>query len=234
MVYLCGDTHGFIDTQKIEKWAQDKTFTPKDILIILGDSGILWSKGDNDVINFWKQFPFYTFFIDGNHDNHELIDNLPDVNGFGYVANKIYHLKRGKVYKIAGKNFFTFGGGVSIDKNMRKEGISYWKRELPSYMELKNGIENLARYNFKVDYVLTHTAPMQVASKILKILEIEGQSISYNEEENGLRNYFSSLIEDYNLKFNAWYFGHFHTDRTIYWNYHKFHCLYNSEPVRIT
>ena len=45
---------------------------------------------------------------------------------------KIDLLKRGECYTIEGKTFFTFGGAYSIDRLLRKEGVSWWWQELPS------------------------------------------------------------------------------------------------------
>ena len=39
---------------------------------------------------------------------------------------------------------------------------------------------------------------------------------------NRLTAFFSSLITDYDISYDAWYFGHYHEDT----DYDKFHCLY--------
>lgn len=41
----------------------------------------------------------------------------------------IYHLMRGQVYNICNKSIFTFGGASSIDRNLRVDGVSWWKEE---------------------------------------------------------------------------------------------------------
>ena len=64
---------------------------------------------------------------------------------------------RGQVFEID----FTMGA-YSIDRYMRFEGLSYWKGELPDNSEYREASENLKEHDFKVDYVLTHTAPREI------------------------------------------------------------------------
>ena len=43
-IYVCGDTHGPIDIDKLkeENWSEQKSLTKDDFLIILGDFGLIW------------------------------------------------------------------------------------------------------------------------------------------------------------------------------------------------
>ena len=74
------------------------------------------------------------------------------------------HLMRGQIFKIDGLKFFTFGGAYSIDKMSRAEGISWFPEEIPSREEYEEGWKNLEKEDFQVDYILTHTAPRDVAA----------------------------------------------------------------------
>lgn len=60
-----------------------------------------------------------------------------------FIGNKIIHLMRGYVYDICRKKFRAFGGGLSIDKMYRTEGISWWNREMPSSEEYERGIRTI-------------------------------------------------------------------------------------------
>ena len=61
---------------------------------------------------------------------------LPLVDLYGgkayKVSDKVYILQHGNVYTIEGKTFFNFGGGLSIDKQWRKNRISWWEEEIPT------------------------------------------------------------------------------------------------------
>lgn len=66
---------------------------------------------------------------------------------------------RGEVYCIEGNTIFVMGGGYSIDKYRRTEGVSWWPQEMPSEEEYHNAIMNLEKVGNHVDYIITHTAP---------------------------------------------------------------------------
>ena len=99
-------------------------------------------------------------FLDGNHENFDLLNQYPVVDYLGGKAHKIseniYHLMRGEIFTIDGNKYFCMGGAESTDKEGRQEHISWWKEEIPSYAEMKHGMDNLEKHNWEVDYILTH------------------------------------------------------------------------------
>lgn len=219
-IFVCGDTHGTFDRDKIttQKWKKQKSLTQSDYLIILGDTGIIWNtnpidKEELNLIEWYNNKRMKVLFIDGNHENFERLNNFPETNMFGdkvgQISDNIYHLKRGRVYTIDGKKIFTFGGGSSIDKGRRRNRVSWWEEELPSYSEYLTGKENLEKNNFKVDYILTHSCSTRIFNKMYLYFDLK-----YKEgEEKSLRDYFD-WIED-NVNFKQWHFGHFHYDKKI-------------------
>ena len=44
----------------------------------------------------------------------------------------------------------------------RIKGLTWWPEELPSEEEMQNGIKNLEKHNWKVDYVITHCASNRI------------------------------------------------------------------------
>ena len=117
---------------------------------------------------------------------------------------------RGQIFTIEDLTFFTFGGGASIDKAMRREGISWWPQEMPSQEEMDEGINNLELANWKVDYVLTHSAPLKLLKEIVPY--------AYGD----VLNRYLDTIDD-NLTYKHWYLGHYHKDK----DYENFSILYN-------
>lgn len=107
---------------------------------------------------------------------------------------------------------FTFGGGNSIDKHLRQLGLSWWPEEMPSNYEYDEGLNNLEKVDWKVDYVLTHTCPEYIANQLVTYI--------YPGEET-LQRYLNVIAED--LEFEEWYFGHWHMDESV----ENFRCLYN-------
>ncbi len=218
--YITSDTHGLVDIEKINYFFKNKNFTNNDYLIICGDVGIcnfslLMSKTLRDVYN---SLPIKTLFIDGNHENFNLLNSyeVKEWNGgkVHFISDKIIHLMRGQVFNINNTTFFTFGGAYSIDKFIRTENVSWFKEELPNNEEFEEGLINLQKNNNQVDYVLTHTAPKSIISKM--------GFDSCNSDEMALIKYLEMLKTDINYK--HWYFGHFHNDIEID---EKFTCIYN-------
>lgn len=232
MIYLTGDTHrgqsGDMIKLNSKKWPEGKKLTKEDYLIILGDFGFVWAQEGSDdqktdlhVQKWLKEKPWTTIVIDGNHENHDMLERLPTTQKFGnevrVINESIYLLKRGEVYEINGKSFFCMGGAESIDKENRTLGASWWPQEIPSYAEMDRGIESLEKVNWEVDYVLTHTCPEWIGQMYVS------QSSKISSKINcAVGNYLDHLYQDRNLKFKKWYFGHWHDD----WDYDNFRMLY--------
>lgn len=152
-----------------------------------------------------------------NHENHDALDAYPVEFWNGgkvhKISDSIIHLMRGQVFTIEGKKFFTMGGAESHDKIYRKEGISWWSREMPSNDEYEEGLANLDKVNNQVDYILSHCAPDQLQSQI-----------AYWYEHDKLTGYLEIVRQT--VKFGWHYFGHYHIDKDFL-NY-KATCLYNN------
>jgi hypothetical protein len=115
---------------------------------------------------FYENKRYTVLFVDGNHENFDALAQYPITEWNGgkvqIIRENVIHLMRGQVYNIDGKSFFTFGGGVSIDKASRIPYISWWEQEEPSFSEINEALDNLERCNYKVDYVITHAAPQTI------------------------------------------------------------------------
>lgn len=62
--------------------------TKSDVLIICGDGGFVWSdvKRDKWWIEWISNKPWTTVYIDGNHENHPLLNSYPVVDFYGAKA----------------------------------------------------------------------------------------------------------------------------------------------------
>ena len=169
-LFVTGDIHGSTSIRKLNKsnFLEGQNLTKDDTVIILGDFGLLWDNSNQD--KYWLDWlearEWTTMFIDGNHENFNLIDKLEMVeymgNMVGKVRNSVFHIPRGTVLEIDNKLLYCFGGAESTDREFRIEGKDWWKDELPTHTEMNRGIINLEAVNYCVDYVLTHTCPLEV------------------------------------------------------------------------
>ena len=133
MIFITGDTHGNIDIKKLNSrmFPEQKTLAKSDFVIIAGDFGLIWdeSKECQYWIKWLSEKKFTTLFIDGNHENFNLLNTYEVANWNGGKVHKIsetiIHLMRGQVFSIDDHKFFTFGGAKSSDKEYRTENVSW-------------------------------------------------------------------------------------------------------------
>jgi len=220
-IFITGDTHGGsaygLEKLTSHNFQEGKTLTKNDYVIVCGDFGLLWdpahriSNEEKHNLDWLSSKPWTTLWLDGNHENMDRIDSLQTVEMFGTEVGKvndsIFHLRRGFVYNIGGTTFFTFGGGDSIDKNTRMPGVSWWAREIPNYMEMKRGLDNLKAVSNKVDYILAHDCPSSVRDVI----------VSHHKEHYQLSDYLQEVVNITNFK--HYFFGHHHLDETLLGKY---------------
>lgn len=212
-IFITGDTHGDLEINKLgaKQFPIGVSLSKDDYVIICGDFGLIWDNGKTD--NYWLEWlsvkPFTILFIDGNHENFDLLESYPvkEWNGgkVHQIKDNIFHLMRGQIFTINNKTFFTMGGATSIDKDRRKKGISWWPQEVPSILELDEGLLNLEAHDQTVDYILTHCLPDTVNNILFKQISVP---------KDILTNYLDNMIAK-EVNFKNWFCGHYHVDTTI-------------------
>lgn len=136
--YVTGDMHGAVDWRFDKANLEQMGIAPKpgDLLVVLGDMGVLWDTAPGDwargeafltdtfyLSDLAKAWPGDVAFIDGNHDNHPVLAVLDTERRWGgevgVVCDGLYHLRRGWIYDLpAGdgtKRVWCMGGAWSID-----------------------------------------------------------------------------------------------------------------------
>ena len=147
------------------------------------------------------------------------------------IRPHVLRLRRGEVYTIENDKFFVFGGAKSHDisdgildpndfddyeefrevwkrwdkegKMFRVKGLTWWEQELPSEEEMQNGIKNLEKHNWKVDYILTHSPSASVVALLGYGLYEQDRLTKYLEEIKCKVDY------------KRWLMGHMHLDKAI-------------------
>lgn len=231
--FITGDTHRKIDVKKIGRFADliGEDLSKEDVLIVAGDFGLYWedhvSVPERGLLKWYESLPFTVLWIDGNHENHERIANLPREERFGgkvgVCGESVFHLRRGQIYTINDKTFWTFGGGYSIDKARRIPGVSWWAGELPTKTEMEAGAKSLQNVDFEVDYIITHTAPRVVTQELLQKVQTRYMAAKIDATPE---HEFQDFLQGIMLisRFKRWFFGHFHEDMEL--RNGEFRCLY--------
>ena len=206
-VIVCGD-FGLWNNDKTEKWwlkwLAEKNFT------------VLFVDGNHENFDrlYGDEFDIVDFY---GGKAHKIQDNL-------------YHLMRGYIFNICEKKIFAFGGAQSHDirdgimraenfpnkkalmaaynsrtkrgEMLRIDHISWWQQEMPSKEEMDFGLRNLVKNKNKVDYIISHGCPQQIASLC-----------GYFKPDK-LTEYFDTVYEK--VDFSQWFFGHYHDNRQFF------------------
>ena len=207
-IFITGDTHGTIDFTKltIKHFPFQKELDKSDVLIICGDAGLCWTgdKDDKWLQQWYEDKNFTTLVIDGNHENHVLISELPVIEKFGgkvhQISNSVFYAIRGEIYKINEKKILTCGGADSRDKDLRIEGKSWWPQEQITSKDISHAFYNLEKYDFSVDYIISHTG----GSEVCKIL---GFSPTVSDK------WLDKILDA--TQYEKHYLGHYHLNKWI-------------------
>lgn len=231
MIFITGDCHGNYNRFKKEYFPQQEKLGRGDTMIVCGDFGI-WDESEesNRSLDWLDSLPFTTLFVDGNHENFDLLGRFPQEEWNGgkvhRVRENILHLMRGQVFTLGGMTFFTMGGGSSHDIRdgilepdtpdfeerywqMRRMGAqfrvnhhSWWAEEMPSDGEYAEALANLEKAGWRVDCILTHCCPTSIAKKI---------SVHYQADR--LTDFLEEVLR--RCGFDYWFFGHYHDNQVI-------------------
>ncbi|MBQ6815819.1 MAG: metallophosphoesterase [Clostridia bacterium] len=209
MIYITGDMHGNIERLYDREWRKLKK---GDTLIVCGDLGYLWAGGkeEEEVIKYLGSRKFTVAFVEGTHDNLQKINRCRTTYWKGGMVHRIegnlLHLMRGQVFNIEDTKIFTFGGGESLDKDMRLENNLWWREEMPTPAQMTGAAKQLDDLDCKVDYIITHEPPSLVKSAMLLRRGLA-------DRVNKLNGFFEEINE--NCSFKHWYFGSLHEDRLV-------------------
>ncbi len=222
MIYVTGDTHGVIDYDKLLS-PELRKLSKDDYVIICGDCGVFFFPDEKEeMLQKYSSLPYTILFIDGNHENFDMLNEYPveEWNGgkIHRLSEQLIHLLRGQVFTIEGHTFFTFGGGLSVDKAWRTPRVSWWPEELPTDEEIEEGMNNLKQYDYQVDFVLTHDCPITIGKIVcLHTFKSKNGNVRLSKSNEALEQFYNVL------KFKHWYFGHYHFDLELT---EQFTCLY--------
>lgn len=157
---IVGDTHG--NAGAVEYKAKIAKALGAERLIVVGDFG-LWPGYEgvrflDDVSEAAREHGVEVVALPGNHEDHpqwlKWFDLAPlDSHGFAIVRSNLRLTKKVHPFKMGGKRFYVCGGAVSIDKQWRKPGKSWW----PDEEFLPSDLASVEKYKGPaIDYLLTH------------------------------------------------------------------------------
>lgn len=226
MIFITGDTHRIRDIEKLEpeQFPEQELLTRDDYLIIAGDFGAVWSGDaqDDEILEYHDFKNYTTLFVAGNHENYDLLEKYPVEIWRGgkvrRIRENVLQLMNGQIFEIDGKTLFIMGGATSVDKILRKEGISWWPQEEPAQENYEEALENLKKAGYSVDYIITHTCPEKVRKESFSVFD------GFVEYSSPVEQFLDEVYD--NVSYKKWFAGHFHIDREF--REYRLRILYNS------
>lgn len=242
-MYFIGDTHGLrpvftiIDRHKIEK----------SNLIHVGDFGLGFVSIMQDVKNLEviDEMLIDTqnklFVVRGNHDNPIFWDkskglNLPKLHNIHLVDDY-------SVLDIENKKILCVGGGISIDRQLRKDDRPYpswWQDE--EFQWHPGKFNRVVNNHNTMDIIVTHSAPSACYPRGVDAPIVNDWHNVELEHGNNLKGELQmerkkiDMLKDAVLKAykpTNWFYGHFHTSKTEIIDLVKFQALKINEICEI-
>lgn len=234
MIYVTGDTHGdahkdahgdrYRDKVDATHWPEGQGLGHNDLVVVCGDfGGVGTEERYLKKFSWWEGKPWTTLFVDGNHENYDVIDAMPSEERFGGRVGidpkypHVIHLLRGYVYELPVSpaktvRAYAMGGASSPDRVWRTEGFDWWEREMPSDDEIVRGLSSLDAVGWSVDYVFTHELPDK-----LRPMAVDGTKFSSiasgNDPVTSHLQYVYETIDRDALR--CWFAGHYHVDKFV-------------------
>lgn len=202
-VMFAGDIHGDLNHAK---WViQTASHNECTHIIACGDFGY-WvhqprgQKFVNAVARMAEEHDIRFLWVDGNHENHDILRDLVQKHGDQEPINTpnewVQWIPRGCRFKIGDTTFMGYGGAYSVDWMHRVEGESWWRGELINPYHVDQLSDD------PVDILVTHEAPL-------------GKEISYKDDipvSVSQRALVSELVQK--VTPSAVVCGHHHTRET--------------------
>lgn len=140
---------------------------PRRLIVQLGDFGIWPDAAGHAYLSrvsaALAEVSAELWFIDGNHEDFPQLERLardggrtPD--GREEIRPRLFHLPRGHRWAWHGRRWLACGGGASLDRAIRTEGVDWWPEE-----EITDGQEAAVRAGGHAEVLISHDCPSGVA-----------------------------------------------------------------------
>lgn len=149
------------------------------------------------------------YWCDGNHEDHDALDNLVKTGNLEIMPNVFYMPRMSTMKLVDGRTVLFIGGADSIDKKWRTPGYDWFSQELISYRDMDKVPD------CKVDIVISHTCPEEC-------MYFMGNHMK-DKFKDPSRSALSYILEKYRP--TLWFFGHFHKSKKFQYKDTVFHML---------
>jgi len=176
-IMFAGDIHGNTDHME---WLANKAFyNDIEVIISCGDFGFWphkeWGQHFLDRTDYLlSQAGAELFWVDGNHENHDFLDDLRSSYGDSepiWTSDRTRWVPRGCVFDLGELSLMGYGGAWSVDWEERTEGKTWWPQETID----EGHVNQIAEQ--KVDILVSHEAPLSAEDGILSYKDVYSESL---------------------------------------------------------
>lgn len=205
-LFVTGDVHGDAYFDKMSD-PELLGLTKSDYVLVCGDLEVVRADPEERAfcIKRLEEMPYSTLFIDGNHEELDLIASYPEETWRGgrvrRISESIRYLERGQVFEIDGMSVLAMGGAKTFAHAREAGLLTGPDAGIPNGLQRAETMANLARHGNRVDVIASHTAP----SGVLPLLP-QRESVPVSEFTDWLQEIADSSA------FGQWLFGHYHCD----------------------
>lgn len=233
-VFVTGDKHA--DFSFLPDFCKANNTTENDVLIILGDAGILYYGRKDDREECIKEIisacPITLFCVRGNHedraeDREEMVMKVWGDSSVYYdpVYPNILYPIDGCTYTINKQSFLVIGGAYSVDKHYRLMTELKWNpREQLTQREMDEISWKIKSRHF--NHILAHTCPFTWEPTYLFLPGINQSTV-----DTIMERWLEHIVQD--CSWDNYWFGHFHGNNMDICGDGKVHMLFdNVEEIK--
>lgn len=216
-VVLAGDTHSRV--RAVARALAQARDEGADRVIQLGDFGFGW---DSDfvpaVASLVEQAGVPLWWIDGNHENFDRLDEVGAFNAPGptEIADGVTYIPRGTVLDLDGARVLCIGGAYSVDKKWRTPHVSWWEQEELRERDIRQALDNAEG---GVEVVLSHDAPNAAFVAVLGLAANGQYGLEHLEWKNDQqfpearpnRMALQGVLDALDPAPRLWVHGHYHS-----------------------
>lgn len=232
-VYITGDTHR--DFSGIRRFCRTMHTRRKDVLIILGDSGLNYYEDirDDKLKAEVSKLNITLFCLHGNKECRP--EHIKSYGVRTFCGGRVYYEPKyphiffaadGEVYTFEGRKYIVMGGAHSVDKqDCLENGKPFWEDEMPSGGAKAKFEARLTAEGHRIFGILTHTCPIDYLPTEVFISARQTVSHASKCKKTGLPKPFKPDIDrsteewlgkiEKQTAYRIWYCGHYHVDKQI-------------------
>lgn len=243
-VLIVGDTHSdasFVSNIHRVAKALEGTEEAISTIVQLGDFGFTFDSNMLASIRAWldRDENHRWYWIDGNHDHHDYLDNLVSLTGWtspismsllpfkdqhdrgGWIKfpDRLFYCPRGSTWTLGSTTCMALGGAYSIDKQYRTPGRSWWYQELITESDLRRVEHVMQEREDTIEVMFTHDTP--ITEPFETELNRNGYKVGHESRMN--RQAMSAAVEM--VKPKDLYHGHYH---------HRYDGEYDHDDGQVT